>query len=74
VLTSWTRTNKSNADNGYLMRIRHELDGPMSPLVPALAPGCDSARPTRIGGGIYSYPDNRAVNALIGVDAKDGGV
>jgi len=46
----------------------------MSPLVAARAPGCDSARPTRIGGGIYGYPDNRAVNAMIGVDAKAGGV
>jgi len=46
----------------------------MSPLVAARARGCDSARPTRIGGGIYGYPDNRAVNALIGVDAKSGGV
>ena len=35
------------------MPIRQGVDGPMSPLVAALAPGCDSARPTRIGGGIY---------------------
>ena len=47
----------------------------MSPLVAALAPGCDSARPTRIGGAhSTAIRSTRAVNALIGVDAKDGGV
>jgi hypothetical protein len=38
------------------------------------AAGCDSAHPTRLGGEIYGYPDRRAVNALIGVDAKADGV
>lgn len=38
----------------------------------AVASGCTSARPTAIGGGIYGYPDNRSLNALIGVNLKDG--
>ena len=47
----------------------------MSSLVAALAPGMRSARPTgSAAASLRSYPDNRAVNALIGVDAKDGGV
>jgi hypothetical protein len=45
--------------------------GPMAPAALAVAPGCDSAHPTRIGGGLYGYPDTRALNALIGVDAKN---
>jgi len=58
-------------ERGVLVRMRHQ-DEPMSPL--AITFGCDSARPTRIGGRLYGHPDNRAVNALIGVDAKAGGV
>lgn len=39
----------------------------------AVASGCTSAKPTRIGGSIHGYPDNRAVNALIGLDLKAAG-
>jgi hypothetical protein len=56
------------------MQDRHVVGGSMPPLAMAIAPGCDSSHPTRIGGEIYGYSDHRAVNALIGVDAKDGGV
>jgi hypothetical protein len=45
--------------------------GPMAPAALAVASGCDSAHPTRIGGGLHGYPDTRALNALIGVDAKN---
>jgi len=38
----------------------------------AVAPGCTTARPTFIGGRIYGYPDNRSLNALIGLDLSDG--
>jgi hypothetical protein len=48
--------------------------GAASPLTTTLAPGCDGAHPTRISGEIHGYPDGRAVNALIGVDAHAGGV
>jgi hypothetical protein len=37
----------------------------------AVAPGCTAARPTFIGGPIYGYPDNRSLNALIGLDLQD---
>lgn len=37
----------------------------------AVAPGCTSARPTRLGGAIYGYPDNRALDAIIGVQTVD---
>jgi hypothetical protein len=47
------------------------VGGPMAPAALAVVPGCDGAHPTRIGGGLYGYPDNRALNALIGVDAKN---
>jgi hypothetical protein len=47
------------------------VGGPMAPAALAVVPGCDSAHPTRIGGGLYGYPDTRALNALIGVDAKN---
>jgi|Tabmets5t2r1_1033131.scaffolds.fasta_scaffold13616_1 hypothetical protein len=47
------------------------VSGPLAPAASAVVPGCDSAHPTRIGGGLYGYPDNRALNALIGVDAKN---
>jgi hypothetical protein len=33
---------------------------------------CTGERPTWIGGTIFGYPDNRSLNALIGVDHKDG--
>jgi hypothetical protein len=46
------------------------VSGPMAPVAVAVVPGCDSAHPTRIGGPLYGYPDDRALNALIGVDAK----
>jgi hypothetical protein len=49
------------------------VGGSMPPLPVPIAPGCDSAHPTRIGGEIYGYPDRRAVNALIGVEAKANG-
>lgn len=45
-----------------------------APSAHAVAPGCTSDRPTRIGGAIYGYPDNYAVNALIGLDLKSNGV
>jgi hypothetical protein len=45
------------------------ISGPMAPAALAVVPGCDSAHPTRIGGGLYGYPDTRALNALIGVEA-----
>jgi hypothetical protein len=38
----------------------------------AVAPGCTSALPTAIGGGIYGYPDNRSLHALVGVDLVAG--
>jgi len=38
----------------------------------AVAPGCTTARPTFIGGRIYGYPDNRSLNARIGLDLSDG--
>jgi len=44
----------------------------MAPAALAVVPGCDSAHPTRIGGGLYGYPDTRALNALIGVEAFNG--
>jgi hypothetical protein len=47
------------------------VSGPLAPAASAVVPGCDSAHPTRIGGPLYGYPDNRALNALIGVDAKN---
>jgi len=47
------------------------VGGPMAPAALAVVPGCDGAHPTRIGGGLYGYPDTRALNALVGVDAKN---
>jgi hypothetical protein len=47
------------------------VNGPLAPAASAVVPGCDSVHPTRIGGPLYGYPDNRALNALIGVDAKN---
>src|SRR4029453_16931317 len=47
------------------------VSGPMAPAALAVVPGCDSAHPTRIGGPLKGYPDDRALNALIGVDAKN---
>lgn len=43
-----------------------------APAAHAVAPGCTSSRPTAIGGGIFGYPDNRSLNALIGVDLHAG--
>jgi hypothetical protein len=37
----------------------------------AAAPGCPSAKPTRLGGQIFGYPDNRFLDAIIGVETKD---
>lgn len=37
----------------------------------ATAPGCPSAQPTRLGGEIFSYPDGRFLDALIGVQTTD---
>ena len=48
--------------------------GSASRLATTTAPGCDRAHPTRVGGELYGYPDRRAVNALVGVDAKADGV
>jgi hypothetical protein len=45
--------------------------GPLAPAASAVVPGCDSAHPTRIGGPLKGYDDDRALNALIGVDAKN---
>jgi hypothetical protein len=56
------------------MQDRRMAGGSVPPLAVAIALGCDSAHPTRIGGEIYGYSDRRAVNALIGVDAHAGGV
>jgi hypothetical protein len=47
------------------------VSGPLAPAASAVVPGCDSAHPTRIGGPLKGYPDDRALNALIGVDAKN---
>lgn len=35
------------------------------------AAACPSGQPTFLGGPIQGYPDNRALNAMIGVDMKD---
>jgi hypothetical protein len=53
---------------------RHIAGGSVPALALSNAPGCDSAHPTRIGGEIYGFPDRRAINAIIGVDAKANGV
>jgi len=37
----------------------------------AIAPGCTAAQPTRIGGALYGYPDNRALDSIIGVETKN---
>src|SRR5437763_1577553 len=37
----------------------------------ASAPGCPAAQPTRLGGQIFGYPDNRSLDAIIGVETKD---
>lgn len=42
----------------------------VAPTVTAIAPGCDSAHPTFVGGAIYGS-DGRSLNALIGVDHVD---
>lgn len=36
-----------------------------------VAPGCPTDRPTAIGGAIFGYPDNRSVDAIIGMDLKN---
>jgi hypothetical protein len=46
------------------------VGGPLAPAARAAA-GCDAAHPTWIGGLIAGYPDNRAVNAQIGVVVTD---
>jgi hypothetical protein len=43
-----------------------------APSAAAVAPECTSSTPTFIGGSIYGYPDNNAINALIGFDLKAG--
>lgn len=45
--------------------VRMSISGPMAPAALAVVPGCDSAHPTRIGGGLCGYPDTRALNALM---------
>lgn len=35
------------------------------------AAACPSGQPTSIGGTLHGYPDNRSLNAMIGVDMKD---
>src|SRR4029453_1112012 len=47
------------------------VSGPMAPAAFAGVPGGDRGPPTRIGGPLKGYPDDRALNALIGVDAKN---
>jgi hypothetical protein len=44
---------------------------PAAPAALAVVPGCDAAHPTRVGGPLRGYPDDRALNALIGVDARN---
>jgi hypothetical protein len=44
---------------------------PGSAHATAVAPGCTAAKPTRLGGEIFGYPDNRFVDAIIGVETKD---
>jgi hypothetical protein len=44
--------------------------GPAGATV-AVAPGCTAAQPTRLGGQIAGYPDNRAVDPIIGVETRD---
>jgi hypothetical protein len=58
---------------GGSMQDRHLASGSVPALALSNAPGCDSAHPTRICGEIYGYPDRRAVNAIIGVEAKANG-
>ena len=38
---------------------------------PAYAATCPADRPTFLGGAIYGWPDNRSLNALVGVDQFD---
>lgn len=48
------------------------VGGPLAPAArAAVATGCDEAHPTWVGGSIAGYPDNRAVNAQIGVVVTD---
>jgi len=47
------------------------IAGVVAPVVEAVAPGCDSRYPTFVGGPIYGDPDNRSLNAMIGVDHAD---
>jgi hypothetical protein len=47
------------------------VGGPLAPAARAAAAGCDLAHPTFIGGPIAGYPDNRAVNAQLGVVVAD---
>lgn len=35
------------------------------------AAGCPTGQPTFLGGQLYGYPDNRSLNALVGVDQHD---
>ncbi|MDT4892743.1 MAG: hypothetical protein QOE97_1778 [Pseudonocardiales bacterium] len=42
-----------------------------SPATAAVAPGCTSARPTKIGGQIFSYPHAYSVDAFVGVGLQD---
>jgi hypothetical protein len=37
----------------------------------AVAPGCTAAQPTRVGGTIRGYPDNRYVDTHIGIQVTD---
>lgn len=39
----------------------------------AVAPTCTSTQPTRLGGQLFGYPDNRALDALVGVQTVDAG-
>lgn len=36
-----------------------------------VAPGCTATQPTRLGGQIYGYPDNRFLDSIIGVQTTD---
>jgi hypothetical protein len=45
--------------------------GPLTSVAEAVAPGCDAAHPTFVGGPIYGYPDNYSLNAQVSLDFFD---
>jgi hypothetical protein len=58
------RTRLTLALAGVALAAPLTLAGPAG----ATGNGCPSARPTRVGGPIYGYPDNRTVHAFIGIE------